>query len=361
MAELYALDNITRRFGEREVLNIPEMRLETGVIYGLLGPNGAGKTTLMRILSFMDAPSSGAIHFMGETIRPDQAARCRARVVWVPQSPVMFTGSLLYNVEYPMRLKGAPRAARRARAMALLETVDLARLAASPAHRLSGGEAQRGSIARALAAGAEVILFDEPTASVDFRSRGDIIRLIRNLNEERGLSVIVTTHDAALAAELCRERIVLFDGRIVPSYPGSGSDAPPAAPPFSARFDGTAVLIDASGPETATARATAGPTAAAGVTATGGETVQATAGAMAQATTRPTAIAAKVTGLAEHPAGVLVQLMDVRDAPLSVLFTAPEDREAARRLSLGLSLDIRFTPAPQWGTMVKIQKSEKDI
>ena len=314
MAELYALDNITRRFGEREVLHIPELRLATGVIYGLLGPNGAGKTTLMRLLSFMDTPTSGVISFMGEIIRPDQAARCRARVVWVPQSPVMFTGTLLYNVEYPMRLKGAPRAERRDKAMALLETVGLARLAAWPAHRLSGGEAQRGSIARALAAGAEVLLFDEPTASVDFRSRGDIIRLIRSLNEERGLSVIVTTHDAALAAELCRERIVLFDGRIVPSYPGAG--ATPAEPPLRARLDGAAALVDAYGLE-------------------------------ADRATLPLRATARITGLEENPAGILVRLESERNdageqgRAFTLLFAAPEDREAARRLVLGAALDIR--------------------
>lgn len=222
MAELYALSNVTRRFGDREVLNIASLRLEPGLIYGLLGPNGAGKTTLMRLLSFMDTPTTGSISFMGRKIMTDEAARCRARVVWVPQSPVMFTGTLLYNIEYPMRLKGMAGRERRAKALELLKTVDLARLAASPAHRLSGGEAQRASIARALAAGAEVILFDEPTASVDFRSRSEILHLIRELNEKRGLSVIVTTHDAYLAEELCRERIVLFDGKIVPSYPGSG-------------------------------------------------------------------------------------------------------------------------------------------
>lgn len=236
---LYSLHGLVQRFGDREVLNIPQLTLQSGAIYGLLGPNGAGKTTLMRILAFMDTPSSGSITFMGQKVRPEQAPKYRARVVWVPQSPVMFTGSLLYNIEYPMRLKKTPRAERREKAMALLDTVDLARLAKAPAHRLSGGEAQRASIARALAAGAEVILFDEPTASVDFRSRGEIIKLIRTLNRERGLSLIVTTHDAALAAELCKERIILFDGRVVPRYPRSAESAlddPYAPAPWPARL-----------------------------------------------------------------------------------------------------------------------------
>ncbi len=236
MPPLYALSNIIQRFGAREVLNIPELRLHAGKIYALLGPNGAGKTTLMRILAFMDTPAEGSIAFMGEATRPEQAARYRARVVWVPQSPVMFTGTLLYNVEYPMRLQGVGRAARKSKALELLENVNLISLAKAPARRLSGGEAQRASIARALAAGAQVILFDEPTASVDFRSREELITLIRDLWRLRGLSLIITTHDAELAAELCQERITLFDGKLAEpqAYGPYALKPPPALSPFSA-------------------------------------------------------------------------------------------------------------------------------
>lgn len=223
--ELYRLTDVRQQYGRREVLHIRELVLEEGEIYGLLGPNGAGKTTLMRILAFMEAPAAGEISFRGTVVRPEQNARHRARVVWVPQSPVMFSGSLLYNVEYPLRLQGVGRTARREQAMCLLDTVELAHLARSPAPRLSGGEAQRASIARALAAGAEVLLFDEPTASVDFRARGQIIALIRDLWRRRGLSVVVTTHDAALAAELCRKNLVLMDGRMLPQGTACGIPA----------------------------------------------------------------------------------------------------------------------------------------
>jgi ABC-type multidrug transport system, ATPase component len=215
MAELYSLHQVSKRFGDREVLCIEALTLEPGLIYGLLGPNGAGKTTLMRLLSFIDMPSSGTVRFMGETVLPEQAAQKRAKVVWVPQTPVMFSGTLLYNVEYPMKIKGVPATERRERAMALLETVKLDGLARAPARRLSGGEAQRGSIARALAAGAQVILFDEPTGNVDFQSREDIIELIFSLWQSRGLSVFVTTHDAELADVLCQKRVHMFNGRVV--------------------------------------------------------------------------------------------------------------------------------------------------
>lgn len=226
MEPLYSLRRLRRSFGRREVLNIPELDLAAGKVYGLLGPNGSGKTTLMRLLAFLDAPSEGEVFFAGQRVGAD-LQRFRARVVWVPQWPVMFSGSLQYNVEYPMRLQGMRRGERHAKSRALLQDVGLAHLAAAPARRLSGGEAQRASIARALAAGAEVILFDEPTANVDHRSRGEIIGIIRTLHQTRRMSLLVTTHDVSLARALCGEMIHLVEGRLAPpgdSIPAGGGD-----------------------------------------------------------------------------------------------------------------------------------------
>lgn len=216
MTTLYSLDKVTRVFGERTILDIPELVIESHTIYGLLGPNGAGKTTLMKLLAFMDTPTTGFISFEGQRVAGKSGAALRSRVVWVPQTPIMFTGTLAYNIEYPMKIKGINGRTRKERMGELLELVGLSHLAKAPAQKLSGGEAQRASIARALAAGAEVILFDEPTASVDFKARGEIIRLIRMLHEQRGLSLIVTTHDRSLAMDLCSRFITLFDGKLIP-------------------------------------------------------------------------------------------------------------------------------------------------
>ncbi len=224
MEFLYSLRNVRRRFGDRLVLDIDALDIEPGAIYALLGANGAGKSTLMRILSFLDRPSEGELFFRGKKVEPGQEARHRKGVVWVPQHPVMFTGSLLYNIEYPMALKGVPAAERKRRAMELLEIVNLASLRNAPAHRLSGGEVQRASIARALAADAAVIHFDEPTANVDQRSLGDFIALARAIRETRGLSLLVATHNADMAAELCHKQIFLAEGRPVRQrlLPGGG-------------------------------------------------------------------------------------------------------------------------------------------
>ncbi|MDR2744614.1 MAG: ABC transporter ATP-binding protein [Desulfovibrio sp.] len=215
MPPLYELRNLRRSFDGREVLYIDRLRVDEGELYALLGANGAGKSTLMRILAFLDSPSGGELFFRGELTRKRQEAFHRRGVVLVPQFPVMFTGSLLYNIEYPMILRNAPAAERRRRAMELLDMVGLADLHKAPARHLSGGEAQRASIARALAAEAKVLFFDEPTANVDQRSTMEIITLIRELWSSHGLSVLITTHNADMAGELCRRQIFLAAGRLV--------------------------------------------------------------------------------------------------------------------------------------------------
>jgi len=235
-AELYNLKNIKRVFGSREVLSIDSLALTSGLIYGLLGPNGSGKTTLMKILAFLDEPNSGSISFKGREADRRNMSALRSEVVWSPQFPVMFTGSLRYNVEYPMKLKGLDSAARRRRAGDLLAMVGLTDLAEAPAYRLSGGEAQRASLARALAADAKVLLLDEPTANVDASSRRGLVRLIEDLWNEQHLSIIVTTHDNSLEAELCQRRIHLLDGQIA-----SVDEA--VVHPASLRRDGEQIVL----------------------------------------------------------------------------------------------------------------------
>lgn len=213
--ELYFLKNVRRAFGQREVLSIDSLSIEPGRIYGLLGPNGSGKTTLMKLMAFLDEPSDGEIYFEGRKAARREMPAFRSKVVWSPQFPVMFTGSLRYNIEYPMRIRGIESARRRRRSEELLDKVGLLDLADAPARRLSGGEAQRASLARALAAQAEVLLLDEPTANVDAASRQGLVALIEDLWRDQKLSIIVTTHDHSLEAELCQERIYLNDGKLV--------------------------------------------------------------------------------------------------------------------------------------------------
>lgn len=174
--------------------------------------------------------------------------------------------------------------------------VRLSHLAEAPARRLSGGEAQRASIARALAAGAEVIMFDEPTAQVDWRSRTEIIELIRELWAAHGLSIMVTTHDQNLADQLCPEQITLFDGKIV-SW--TRSDQEPLTASLRPAANGLAVVL-------------AGPAPC----------------------LNQQAVRAAIHGLVASQSGITLRL-DVADGQqLEVLLDDPDDLELARSMTL---------------------------
>ncbi len=299
---LYSLRGLRRVFGGREVLAVDELDLPAGLVYGLTGPNGSGKTTLMKLLAFLEQPEAGDIVFGGRLATAKNCGEFRSRVVWSPQFPVMFTGTLRYNVEYPMKIKGVPAADRRARARELLRRVGLADLAEAPARRLSGGEAQRASLARALAAGAEVLLLDEPTANVDMRARGELIRLLDELRRDQGLTLIIATHDPDLLSALADREIRLQDGRVAAVldtlvYKGGLSTA----------GNGRPLLTLPPG---------AGDFAAAGGRLT-------------------------VTALAAKAEAVVLELAAGDCRALAVELRGEADLALARRLTLGAALDVR--------------------
>ncbi|MGD8253544.1 MAG: ATP-binding cassette domain-containing protein [Syntrophobacterales bacterium] len=216
---LYELRNLKKTYGERTVLDIGELSLEAGKVLGILGPNGAGKTTLLEILAFLQPPTSGELQFHGEKVdfSNNGLIQLRKKVVIVGQHPILFTATVSKNLEYPLGIRKLPRVNRAKIIEELLDLVGMRPFQNSKAHRLSGGETQRVAIARALACSPEVILFDEPTANVDVENQIAIERIIQEINREKGISVIFTTHDMIQASRLADQTLFLFDGKITHS------------------------------------------------------------------------------------------------------------------------------------------------
>ena len=216
---LYDLSNLKKIFGKRTVLDLPRLSVEAGRIVGLLGPNGAGKTTLLEIFAFLSGPTSGEVWFQGKKVdlENNRLRDLRRRVVIVQQHPIMFTVTVEKNLEFPLNIRKVPKQRREEVIDELLDLVGMGEFKHARAHNLSGGETQRIAIARALACSPEVILFDEPTASVDVENQIAIERIVREINQEKGISVIFTTHDMNQAARLADEVIFLFEGRLAQS------------------------------------------------------------------------------------------------------------------------------------------------
>jgi tungstate transport system ATP-binding protein len=213
---LFSLTGVRQVFEGRTVLDIEHLELSAASSYSLQGPNGSGKSTLLNILAFLEPPTAGEIRFRGRVVdwREKTLHLLRRKVVLVDQHPIMFSTTVIKNVEYGLRMRGIPARRRRAAAEAALERVGLQAFADRQAHRLSGGETQRVAIARALACEPDVMLFDEPTASVDVENQALIEAVIQDIRRQQRVSVIFATHKRLEAARLAERRIFLFAGKV---------------------------------------------------------------------------------------------------------------------------------------------------
>ncbi|HVO83854.1 MAG TPA: ATP-binding cassette domain-containing protein [Syntrophobacteria bacterium] len=216
---LYEIINLKKIYGGRTVLDLPALSLEPGRVIALLGPNGAGKTTLLEVLAFLSPPSSGEVRFMGRRVdfRANGLIQHRRRVVLVQQHPIMFSTTVCRNVEFPLRVRNIPKAEREKVVEELLRLVGMTEFKEAKGHTLSGGETQRVAIARALACSPEVILFDEPTASVDVENQIAIERIIGEIRGRKGISVVFTTHNMVQASRLAEQTLFLFEGKLARS------------------------------------------------------------------------------------------------------------------------------------------------
>jgi len=191
--------------------------IERGEVVAIMGPSGSGKSTLMNLLGCLDRPTSGAYTLDGEEVsklNDDQLADIRNRKVgFVFQSfNLLPRQTSLANVELPMRYAGVTRD-RRERALAALESVGLADRVTHRPTELSGGQQQRVAIARALVNHPAILMADEPTGNLDSKSGKEIMELLLNLNQTSHTTLIIVTHDAAIAAQT--QRIIhLRDGLI---------------------------------------------------------------------------------------------------------------------------------------------------
>ncbi len=213
---LYELSDVQVRFGDRTVLDISRLCLEAGQTYSLQGPNGAGKSTLLGILAFLTPPHAGELRFDGNVVvwRESLLRSLRRQVGVVDQHPVMFSRSVRENVGYGLAIRGMDGPGRKQIVDRVLDLVGLSHLAESYAPRLSGGETQRVAIARALANSPQILLLDEPTASVDTENRVIIEQIVADLRDQGDTTIVLCTHNRSQAWALCPDVISLEDGRL---------------------------------------------------------------------------------------------------------------------------------------------------
>jgi putative ABC transport system ATP-binding protein len=209
-----------------EALSGVDFRIRRGEFVAIMGHSGSGKSTCMNILGCLDTPSSGVYRFDGLDVgglsRDQRALLRRLYLGFVFQGfNLLNRTSALENVELPLVYRKVPRRERHRRAQAALEAVGLAAWSHHTPGELSGGQQQRVAIARAIVSDPQVLLADEPTGNLDTSRSREIMELLTDFNRSHGLTILMVTHEADMAAYASR-RIHFRDGRIDPAPPGEG-------------------------------------------------------------------------------------------------------------------------------------------
>jgi putative ABC transport system ATP-binding protein len=193
------------------------LKIETGDFVSILGPSGSGKSTLLNLIGALDKPTSGRLLVEGtdvSSLNDNQLTDLRRRIGFVFQFFNLIPRiTARENVELSMSIAGISKSERRKHAEELLDTVGLKKRMNHKPTELSGGEQQRVAIARALANGPKFFLMDEPTGNIDSKNANEIIDLVKKLNEEKSVTIIMVTHDQHLAAQTKRI-LQMFDGVI---------------------------------------------------------------------------------------------------------------------------------------------------
>ena len=236
------LTNVSREFqvGTHSVKALKgiSLTIQMGEMVAIIGPSGSGKSTLMNTLGCLDQPSSGSFVLNGQDVSglsDDQLAETRSRQLgFVFQSyNLLPRETALSNVELPLKYSGGYSGKdRRAAARTALDRVGLSERYDHRPMQMSGGEQQRVGIARALVKNPELILADEPTGNLDTKSSGEVIKMLRSLNEVDGKTIVVVTHDPEVAEAM--KRVIAFrDGRIVEDRIVTDHDTPMTNPNVS--------------------------------------------------------------------------------------------------------------------------------
>ena len=214
--------NLSKTFGSGKeqvaALQNVSLSVQPGEIFGIIGLSGAGKSTLVRCINLLERPDEGQMLFHGKNLmvmKDKQLRQQRRNISMIFQSfNLLDQRTALDNICFPLELVGTPRKEARRKAMELLETVGLPDKANAYPVQLSGGQKQRIAIARALASDPEVLLCDEATSALDPQTTDSILKLLQKINRERGITVIIITHQMSVIEQVCHRVAILDHGEV---------------------------------------------------------------------------------------------------------------------------------------------------
>ena len=223
MEPIIRVENISRTFqannGQVEAVKNISFSIEKGDIFGIIGLSGAGKSTLVRCLNLLEKPNEGNIYVDGKNLMelsPKELRKERQDIGMIFQHfNLLMQRTVLDNICFPLEIAGVSRREARKRAAELLETVGLSEKAKAYPAQLSGGQKQRVAIARVLANNPKILLCDEATSALDPHTTKSILKLLKEINQKYGITIVVITHEMAVIQEICSKVAVLDHGSMV--------------------------------------------------------------------------------------------------------------------------------------------------
>ncbi len=214
MTTVAVLENVTKAYGNKIVVDAVNLQIREGEILALLGPNGSGKTTILKILAFIENPTVGEVKFQGKTVNFKNTEKERLESTLVFQKTTLFGTSVYNNIAYGLKIRKVPKETRDREVKKALEMVKLEGFEKRNARKLSGGEQQRVAIARALVLKTKLLLLDEPTANLDPKNAGILEEVIDTVNRENKTAIVMATHNMFQAKKLPHRIALMDEGRI---------------------------------------------------------------------------------------------------------------------------------------------------
>ncbi|MCQ2082174.1 MAG: ATP-binding cassette domain-containing protein [Lachnospiraceae bacterium] len=220
---LIEIKNLTKKFTQKDdeivALNHINISIEKADIYGIIGMSGAGKSTLVRCLNYLESPTEGDVVIDGKvlgTLNEKELRAQRSEIGMIFQHfNLLMQKSVIDNVCFPLRLKKVSKKEAREKALELLKIVDLESKANAYPSQLSGGQKQRVAIARALASSPKILLCDEATSALDPQTTESILKLLKQINEDMGITIVIITHQMNVVSEICNKVAIIESGNLV--------------------------------------------------------------------------------------------------------------------------------------------------
>ncbi|WP_394234580.1 ABC transporter ATP-binding protein [Niallia oryzisoli] len=215
MTEMIRVEELEFQVAGRNILTIPELVIKKGHIYGIMGPNGAGKSTLLKVLSLLDSPTNGVIYFHGEQVSAHTITLEKRRKIAIAlQQSLLLDTTVFQNIAVGLKIRRQPRKIIKEKVYEWLEKFNITHLADKHAYKLSGGEAQRVNLARAMILEPELLCLDEPFSALDFPTKMKLIYDFKNILSEAGTTALFVSHDLLEVKSLTDELFILMNGEM---------------------------------------------------------------------------------------------------------------------------------------------------